>query len=332
MAKKHRGPRPVVEGEVEVVGPREPCPCGSGKRYKVCHGKAAARARAPMVERPFEGLPGETDWVALREFVPAATASVRLRPEAAASASGGSDPADEVTDSTRAPRVTVVTVLPTALPAMRRDDGEVLVALQTTTSSGDPSRDVAAALLAALALDAGGAVAMPGLPGPGPRLQDVLDPAGGFDVVMHETYDFWVGDAADDPSTKALLEQANTSIIPTERLASVPSAYAATMGERRYLRWVQPYAEDRLLDALARLRAAGADGLGDETTMLGTFRAHGLLVPVWELGEDVLLDDLEDPAVALADRLADEVQNASPLDADQRRARAALANRQITIR
>ncbi|MGA7687758.1 MAG: DUF5926 family protein [Jiangellales bacterium] len=315
MAKKHRGPRPVVEVEVEVVGPREPCPCGSGKRYKVCHGKAAARARAPMVERPFEGLPSETDWVALREFVPAATASVQLRP-----------------DATQAPPVSVVTVLPTALPAMRRDDGEVLVALQTTTSSGDPSRDVAAALLAALALDAGGAVAMPGLPGPGPRLQDVLDPDGGFDVVMHETFDFWVGDAADDPSTKALLEQANTSIIPTERLASVSSAYAATMGERRYLRWVQPYAEDRLLDALARLRAAGADGLGDATTMLGTFRAHGLLVPVWELGEDVLLGDLEDPAVALADRLADEVQNASPLDADQRRARAALANRQITIR
>jgi hypothetical protein len=320
MAKKHRGPRPVVEGEVEVVGPREPCPCGSGKRYKVCHGKAAARARTPMVERPFEGLPSETDWVALREFVPAATASVRLT----------SDPAAAASDD--APRVSVVTVLPSALPALRRDDGKVLVALQTTTSSGDPSRDIAAALLAALELDAGGAVAMPGLPGPGPRLQDLLDPAGGFDVVMHDTFDFWVGEAGDDPSTKALLEQANTSIIPTERLASVPSAYVATMGERRYLRWVQPYAEEPLLDALARLRAAGADGLGDATTMLGTFRAHGLLVPVWELGADVLLDDLEDPATALAERLATEVANTTPLDADQRRARAALANRQITIR
>lgn len=322
MAKKHRGPRPVAQGEVEAVGPREPCPCGSGKRYKVCHGKAAARARAPMVGRPFQGLPAETDWVALREFVPAATASVRLRPDAVGELR---DPSDET-------RVSVVTVLPTALPAMRRGDGEVLVALQTTTSSGDPSRDVAAALLAALALDAGGAVAMPGLPGPGPRLQDLLDPTGGFDVVMHDSFDFWVGDAADDPSTKSLLEQANTSIIPTERLASVPSAYVATMGERRYLRWVQPYGEDSLLDALARLRAAGSDGLGDGTTMLGTFRAHGLLVPVWELGENVLLDDLEDPALALAERLATEVDSAVPLDADQRRARAALANRQITIR
>jgi hypothetical protein len=322
MAKKHRGPRPVAQGEVQAVGPREPCPCGSGKRYKICHGKAVARARAPMVGRPFQGLPAETDWVALREFVPAATASVRLRPDAVGELR---EPSDET-------RVSVVTVLPTALPAMRRGDGEVLVALQTTTSSGDPSRDVAAALLAALALDAGGAVAMPGLPGPGPRLQDLLDPAGGFDVLMHDSFDFWVGDAADDPSTKSLLEQANTSIIPTERLASVPSAYVATMGERRYLRWVQPYGEDSLLDALARLRAAGVDGLGDGTTMLGTFRAHGLLVPVWELGENVLLDDLEDPALALAERLATEVDSTAPLDADQRRARAALANRQITIR
>ena len=33
---------------------------------------------------------------------------------------------------------------------VRRDDGSVLLALQTTTSSGDPSRDLAAALLAAL--------------------------------------------------------------------------------------------------------------------------------------------------------------------------------------
>jgi len=322
MAKKHRGPRPVVEGEVDVVGPREPCPCGSGKRYKVCHGKAAARARTPVVERPFEGLPGETDWVALREFVPAATASVRLLPDAA----------PDFSDAASEAAVSVVTVLPTALPAMRRDNGEVLVALQTTTSSGDPSRDVAAALLTALALDAGGAVSMPGLPGPGPRLQDVIDTAGGFDVVMHDTFDFWVGEAADDPSTQAMLEQANTSIIPTERLASVPSAYVATMGERRYLRWVQPFAEDRLLDALARLRAAGADRLGDGTTMLGTFRAHGLLVPVWELDDDVLLDDLEDPALALAERLAEQVDSTTPLDGDQRRARAALANRQITIR
>src|SRR5699024_10263976 len=74
MAKKSRTKArqsaPLAEGE---VGPRQPCPCGSGKRYKACHG-AAGNAPAPFVSRPFEGLPSECDVVALRELVPAATA------------------------------------------------------------------------------------------------------------------------------------------------------------------------------------------------------------------------------------------------------------------
>lgn len=308
-----------MEGDVPVVGPREPCPCGSGKRYKVCHGKAAARAAwVPVVERPFESLTGETDWVALREFVPAATATVSLTGPAAGEHAGS--------------EVMVVSVLPGAVPALRRADGSVLVALQTATSSGDPSRDVAAALLAALELETGAAVLMPGLPEPGPRLQDLLDPDASFDVTLYDTFDFWVGEASDDPSAAALLEQANASIIPTQRLASVPSAYVATMGERRYLRWVQPHPEDALHDALARLRAAGEESLGEGTTMLGMFRAHGVLIPVWELEDDVLLDDMEDPAIEMAARLAGEVADRTPLDAGQRRTHAALANRQITIR
>ena len=48
MAKKSRTKARdrVTEGE---VGPREPCPCGSGKRYKACHGKAGG----VFVARPF---------------------------------------------------------------------------------------------------------------------------------------------------------------------------------------------------------------------------------------------------------------------------------------
>jgi hypothetical protein len=316
MSKRSRGPRPTIDpADVPVVGPREPCPCGSGKRYKVCHGRAG---RTPPVERPFSGLAGETDWIALREFVPAGTAPLTLAPALAA----------EHPDRP----VTLATVLPGAVPAMARDDGSVLLGVQTTTSSGDPSRDVAAALLAALAAQPGTPVTLPGLPGPGPRLQDVLDPSAPLVVTVHDTFDYWAADRADDPQVAALIEQANTSIIPTTRLASVPAAYVAEMGERRYVRWVQPYAEDPLLDALARLRASGADRLAPGTTLLGTFRAHGLLVPVWELDADVLVDDLEDPTVEMAARLAGEVEHRDPLDADARRARAALANRQITLR
>ena len=48
-----------------AVGPRQPCPCGSGKRYKACHG-AGAGAPTAYVARPFEGLPSECDVIALR--------------------------------------------------------------------------------------------------------------------------------------------------------------------------------------------------------------------------------------------------------------------------
>ena len=40
-----------------------------------------SRPTVPFVLRPFEGLPGEPDWVAMREVVPAATATARTTPE-----------------------------------------------------------------------------------------------------------------------------------------------------------------------------------------------------------------------------------------------------------
>src|SRR3954451_11643903 len=52
------------------INPKAPCPCGSGRRYKHCHGSSYA----PPVTRPSEGRPSEPDGVALRELVPAATA------------------------------------------------------------------------------------------------------------------------------------------------------------------------------------------------------------------------------------------------------------------
>ena len=35
---------PIVKSELEKVGRNEPCPCGSGRKFKMCHGRAAARA------------------------------------------------------------------------------------------------------------------------------------------------------------------------------------------------------------------------------------------------------------------------------------------------
>lgn len=319
MSRRRKQPRRSTSTEaVPSVAPREPCPCGSGKRYKNCHGRQARAQALARVTRPFEGLAGETDLVAMREVVPAATAGLTLAAEVASDA--------PTTD------VRVCTVLPLGAAGLVHSDGSVLVALQTTTSSGDASRDVAAALTLALEADPGSAVRLPGLPGPGPRLQDLLDPNAELQVRLHEGFDFWAGNgAAADPEVAASLEQANEAAVPTVRLASVTSAYYSDMGDVRYLRWVRPESEPRLLDALSRLRAAAADDLGPGTRLLGTFRADGLLVPVWELPNDRMADDLEDPAVGFDNRLTDALQSSEPLTAAERNARAALTNRQITL-
>ena len=52
---------------------------------------------------------------------------------------------------------------------------------------------------------------------------------------------------------------ANAAAIPTVRLTSVEAAYWTDVGTKEHLRWVMPYDEEQLLDALARLHVAGKD-------------------------------------------------------------------------
>jgi hypothetical protein len=68
----------VADGVDARVGPRQPCPCGSGRRYKACHGSTTGPAPT-YVARPFAGINGECDIVAMREIIPAATAPLTLR-------------------------------------------------------------------------------------------------------------------------------------------------------------------------------------------------------------------------------------------------------------
>ena len=42
-----KGQRPVRKVAVETVGRNAPCPCGSGKKYKHCHGRPGAEPLAP---------------------------------------------------------------------------------------------------------------------------------------------------------------------------------------------------------------------------------------------------------------------------------------------
>ncbi len=317
MGKKarSRAPSPKADG----IGPRQPCPCGSGKRYKACHGGADGGSGAYVV-RTFAGLPGECDWVAMREFVPAAKAELTLLPTAFDGL--GKEAA-----------VAAVTVLPGIAPAQRRGDGHVWVAVQVTHQSGDPSRDFAEALRLGLGAEPGTTVVMPELAGGGPRLQDVVDPASAFDVEVMEGFEFWFdGSDEDEAAVAATLEQLNSSIDPTTRLASVEAAYWTSVGTKEHLRWVLPHDEEKLLTALARLHSADADRLGPDSRLVGSFRAHGLLVPVWDLPVGTGAEALEEWAGRFAERLGDALGDDSALTERERSARNGLANRQITIR
>jgi len=266
-----------------------------------------------LVTRPFEGLPDETDWVALREVVPAATARLQLLAE----------PDRDVTLST---------VLPMAWPAMVRADGKVFLGLQVAARSGDVSRDLGSALEQALAAAPGTPIQPVGLPGKGARLQDLLAPTP-LDLTVHEGFDYWIEGAADaEGEVAASLERANATVVPTVRLGSVVSAYWCRMRERTHLRWVLPEAEEPLLDALARLSVDGGLGIGADTRYVGSFRAHGLLAPVWDLPPDREADALEEPVAALRARLDDALGAPRPLTTDERRARAGLLSRQLTLR
>jgi hypothetical protein len=312
MGKRSRVKTRSVDSPVGEVGPRQPCPCGSGRRYKACHGSTDG-APPVFVARPFEGLPGECDLVAMREFVPAATAPVTVKGH------------EERT-------VLLCSLLPGAAAALVRPDGEVWLGLQVMHSYRDPSRDLAAALLDALDAEHGTDVGLGEDPGDGPRLQDLVL-GESLEVTVHDGFDYWLSGVEDpDGMMATALEQANGAISPSTRLSSVPAAYWASVSTKEYLRWAMPHEEDRLLDALARLHVAGQDRLVPGARLVGMFRAHGLLVPVWDLEAGTGAEVLEQPAADFLAALEHALASGEQLSSDERSARAGLANRQLTLR
>ncbi|MEP7054449.1 MAG: DUF5926 family protein [Actinomycetota bacterium] len=305
---------PVIE--IPVVAPRQPCPCGSGRRYKSCHG--SNRADRMVTLRPFAGRVDEADWVALREVVPSAVAPLKLKDPAYADRS-----------------VFLTTVLPAGWPGLVRSDGVIYVALQTPRRCGDLARDLGQVVNLALETEPGNAVqGLPAAPD-APRVHDlVADEA--IDVAVLDNFAFWVESMADETGAlRTALESANASIVPTARLASVEAAYWCRIKERAHLRWAMAQDEDVLLDALARLAATRSLGLGEGTKCIGAFRACGLLIPVWDLPGDLTAGELERPAAELAARLeetlADLVAHPRKPNADEQRARSGLLSRQLTL-
>ena len=316
MAKRSRTrTHPPAARPAGEPGPRQPCPCGSGRRYKACHGSESGPAPT-YVARPFAGLTSECDLVAMREIIPAATAPLPLRDDVAPGRT-----------------VQLCSLLPMAAPALSRDDGSVWLGLQVQHGFGDPSRDLAAVLQRALDASPGeGIVGLTEDPGDGPRLQDLVTDAP-LEVTVHDSFDYWVADVDDrDGTIAASLESANAAVNPSRRLGSVEAAYWTDVGTREHLRWALPYDEEPLLDALARLHAAGRDRIAEGSRLVGMFRAHGLLVPVWDLVAGTGHEALEEPAAAFAAALDEALASDVPLSGAERSARAGLANRQLTLR
>ncbi|TDE91518.1 topoisomerase II [Occultella glacieicola] len=282
---------------------------------KAAQAANAAGAAGEGVRRTFAGLPGEADWVAMREVVPAATATARTT-----SAHGSRD-------------VVVASLIPGMLPAMHRTDGVIMVALQTASTSADPSRDVAAALLEILDTEPGTSLDHFELPGPGPRLQDVLDTEFPFEVTVHAGFDFVVPDGVEpEPELAAALEEFAQLTVPTVKVPGVEAAYWCRMGAREFLRWSRTEDEELLLDALARLHAKRESGLDEDARFIGAFRSSGLVVPVWELARGTEAEELDDVLGPYQERLLAALAVDEPLTADERRARAGIVSRQVTLR
>ncbi|CCH27435.1 DUF5926 family protein [Actinosynnema sp. NPDC047251] len=308
----------VKNQSADGVNPRQPCPCGSGKRYKACHGGAGGGADV-IVARPFEGLAAETELIALREFVPSATMKLPLK------------------DAGR--EVVLASVLPMAAAALIRADGTAFVGLQVQTRSGDLSRDLARAVQWVLTAETGDALPVVGPDdgtNPG-RLQDLLDADATVTPELHTDFAWWMPPDNEPAGDVALsLERANAAILPTERVDApgVHAAYWVDAGDKAHLRWVRPEPEERLLAALARLSVRGELDLGEGSRYAGSFRAHGLLVPVWDLDRELHSSEWASPAEGLSKRLRDALTSLDdePLTEAERRARDGLRGRQITLR
>ncbi|ATY15887.1 DUF5926 family protein [Amycolatopsis sp. VS8301801F10] len=290
---------------------------GKGARKKGPKPDRKPKVRDVFVGQPFEGLAAEPELIALREFVPSATAKLTL-------ADGGD--------------VTLGTVLPMAAAAFVRSDGERFLGLQVQTRSSDISRDLGRALRWLLDAEPGDVLSVPDTTSPTDpdehnRLQDLLVPSAELEVELHTDFAWWLPEDADATGDVAVsLERANAAIMPTDRLGS--GAYWVLAGEKAHLRWVRPEPENLLLQALARLSAAGTLGLGEGTRYAGSFRAHGLLVPVWDLDPEAHAREWAEPKDQLGARLDEALKSldSEPLNAAERRARDGLIGRQLTIR
>lgn len=316
--KRNRGPKP-----------------GSNRAERMAARKARQQEALAGPYRPFETLPAaECDLVALRAFIASATAQVRF--------AEGYDAANEA-DFT--------TILPGAVPGIARSrdaaswgergaatgvDGKVtqaLVALQTDPEPADLAGSLAAALNWA-------AQAAPGSEYRGGSadlaLADIVDPQAPLEVVVYNDFSWWFSDGAEvTPQVQAMLERADETIMPTARLtpkSGIGAPWWVDTGERAHLRWVRPEDEDVLMKAMARLHAAGRLTMGDGSRFAGSFRTHGLVVPVFDLDRERHHEEWYAGLDQLDAWFVEALGEDAELTAAERSSRAGIIGRQVTLR
>lgn len=269
--------------------------------------------RVPFVARPFEGMAMEVGLIAMREILPAATAPVTTT-----SAYGSAE-------------LTLVTLLPNMTAAMRRENGDLLVAVQTVTNSGDASRDLAALIIDALELEPGEAMASAPLPEPGPRLDDVLVDAE-LDITLYDDFAYWVDEEERQrEDIQQAVEQTRSQVVPSAKVEGITGAYWCRMS-REFVRWIRTEDEDAVLDALARLSAARTLSFEEGAEFKGAFRAQGLMIPVWELPAGAEADELTEPMAAFEPVFEKALAATEALTPEERRARSGIVSRQLTLR
>jgi hypothetical protein len=156
-------------------------------------------------------------------------------------------------------------------------------------------------------------------------------------VTVHEDFGFWLEGVEPSAAAQAGLQHANESILPTVRLGGPEleghgAAYWGAPARARAPALGAARAEEALLDALARLRASGEILLGEGTRYAGAFAPTVWSWPVWDLPAGAPAADWTDAATAFQARLEQALAATGPLTADERRARAGLLSRQVTLR
>ncbi|WP_099332863.1 DUF5926 family protein [Actinomyces minihominis] len=288
--------------------------------------KGTYRAPIPFVDRPFEGLTIERELVAMRELIPCATLTAKSSKE-----TGGVE-------------FDFVTLVPDGAPAMIREDGRILVGLQTRFNSSDLSHDLGGALGSALVMKASGetGVVRFDVRDEAPRLQEILDSSflaegaqqadAAAKMEITEDFGFWFGvDEELSEDTLDALQQNREDMVPTEAVPGTEGMYWCAMNNN-FVRYVTEIDEAPLFTALARLQASGTAKLGEGSKFVGAFRACGIAIPVFQVDSELTAADLEKPAHELRKSLDAALALDTPLNDDERRARAGLVSRQVTIR